>query len=78
MSLYIGYKKESLYSRPSNLNTKYKQWYDDKYNTNISLANKDVHHIRPLAYGGNNAMSNLIHIQSDPLHKGITAWWNGY
>lgn len=72
-----NWAKQSLHTRPSNLNKTYKTWYDQKYNTNLNLSNYDVHHIRPLAYGGNNTTGNLIHLDKT-FHKGVTAWFAGY
>lgn len=74
---YTSYEKKALYTRPSNLNTTYKKWYDGVYNTNLNLSGYDVHHIRPLAYGGDNTMGNLIHLEKT-FHYSVTAWWNGY
>lgn len=74
---YTGWSKNALYTRPSNLNTTYKTWYDKTYSTNLNLTNKQVHHIRPLAYGGDNTMSNLIHLDTT-FHSGVTAWFAGY
>lgn len=72
-----NWAKQSLHTRPSNLNKTYKTWYDQRYNTNLNLSNYDVHHIRPLAYGGNNTTGNLIHLDKT-FHKGVTAWFAGY
>lgn len=72
-----SYVKEALYTRPSNLNTKYKTWYDSVYNTNLNLTGYQVHHIRPLAYGGNNEMYNLIHL-TEAWHSAVSGWFQGY
>ena len=37
----------------------------------------DVHHIKPLAYGGSNDYSNLIHLPK-ATHTSVTSWWAGY
>lgn len=38
----------------------------------------DVHHIRPLEYGGAGMdYDNLIHLPVD-LHRKVTGWFNGY
>ena len=39
--------------------------------------NEHVHHMRPLAYGGTHAYSNLIHLDST-LHGQVTGWFAGY
>lgn len=70
----------ALYTRPSNLNKQYQDYYNSKYGTNIVVGDAtkiDVHHIRPLKYGGSNSMYNLIHIDST-FHSKITGWFNGY
>jgi len=36
-----------------------------------------IHHIRPWAFGGTNAVANLIHIPA-PHHRLISSWFNGY
>ena len=48
-------------------------------NTGVTLNRSlyDVHHIRPLAYGGSNAYSNLIHLPK-ATHTQVTSWWAGY
>lgn len=67
-------------SRPSNLNTTYQNTYNATYGTNIvvgSAVGIEVHHVRPLKYGGSNSMSNLIHIDKS-FHSKITGWFAGY
>ena len=73
----VNYKKGATSTRPSNLANTYYTMY--KNNTGITLDRSlyDVHHIRPLAYGGNNNYSNLIHLPK-ALHKSVTGWWAGY
>ena len=66
--------------RPSNLNTTYQKNYNAKYGTNIVVGKDvgiEVHHVRPLKYGGSNNMSNLVHIDSK-FHTKITGWFTGY
>lgn len=67
-------------SRPSNLNTTYQNTYNATYGTNIvvgSAVEIEVHHVRPLKYGGSNSMSNLVHIDKS-FHSKITGWFAGY
>lgn len=67
-------------SRPSNLNKTYQDTYNATYGTNIvvgSAVQIEVHHVRPLKYGGSNNMSNLIHIDK-AFHSKITGWFAGY
>lgn len=67
-------------SRPSNLNTTYQNTYNATYGTNIVVGSDvgvEVHHVRPLKYGGSNNMSNLVHIDKS-FHSKITGWFAGY
>lgn len=73
---YTAWKKEQIYNRV-NVKDPYKKWYDSTYSTNLNLTGYDVHHIRPLAYGGSNDVSNLIHLQAT-FHQKITNWFAGY
>lgn len=72
-----NYTKGATSSRPSNLADTYYNTY--KQNTGITLNRSlyDVHHIKPLAYGGNNNYSNLIHLPK-ATHTSVTSWWAGY
>lgn len=72
-----NYSKNQIHKRPSDLNKQYKTWYDGRYNVNLNLTGYEVHHIRPLAYGGDNSMGNLIHLNKS-YHSNVTAWWSGY
>lgn len=66
--------------RVPGLNKIYEKNYNAKYGTNIVVGESvkiDVHHVRPLKYGGTNNMSNLIHIPTS-FHSKITGWFNGY
>lgn len=71
---------ENQQPRPSNLNKTYQNTYNATYGTNIVVGSDvgiDVHHVRPLQYGGSNNMSNLIHIDHD-FHQQISGWFRGY
>lgn len=72
-----NYTKGQTSTRPSNLADTYYTTYTN--NTGISLVRSlyDVHHIKPLAYGGNNNYSNLIHLPK-ATHTKVTGWWAGY
>jgi len=35
-----------------------------------------IHHIVPIAYGGDNSYSNLVPVQRGPDHQALTNWWN--
>lgn len=43
----------------------------------VDLTDYDVHHIIPRAYGGTNADSNLIPLNSSD-HTTVTSWWANY
>lgn len=64
-------------TRPSNLATKYYADYKNATGKELNSKLYDVHHIRPLAYGGDNSYSNLIHLPKD-LHTKVTSWFAGY
>ncbi|WP_434750725.1 HNH endonuclease signature motif containing protein [Paenibacillus amylolyticus] len=72
-----NYTKGALYTRPSNLNKTYETWYNKTYSAKLDVTDYDVHHIKPLEYGGDNTMGNLIHLNK-LMHKGVTAWFAGY
>lgn len=60
----------------------YLKLYNKKYNTNytkndLNKNNYQVHHIRPVVYGGKHTLKNLIHINKIE-HLPITAWFNAY
>lgn len=66
--------------RPSNLNSTYQKKYNAAYGTNIVVGKDvgiDVHHVRPLKFGGSNDMTNLVHINHN-FHTQITGWFQGY
>lgn len=66
--------------RDPNQNINYQKEYNRLYGTNIVVGTStktDVHHVQPLQFGGNNAMANLVHIDS-AFHQKISAWFRGY
>lgn len=71
------YVKGTIHKRPSNLNKKYYDEYKRKYGVTLRQSLYDVHHIKPLAYGGDNSFSNLIHLPKN-THKVVTSWFAGY
>lgn len=71
------YVKNAIYERPGNLNTKYYKEYKSKYGVTLNSSLYDVHHIKPLAYGGSNSFSNLIHLPKS-THSTVTNWFKGY
>ncbi|MFI3201435.1 MAG: HNH endonuclease signature motif containing protein [Eubacteriales bacterium] len=70
------YVKRQIYDRIPVASTYYATY---KTNTGITLNSSlyDVHHIKPLAYGGSNSYSNLIHLPKS-THSGVTGWFAGY
>lgn len=71
------WKKGAIHSRPSNLANTYYNTYKSKTGKTLDRSLYDVHHIQPLAYGGNNNYSNLIHLPKS-LHTKVTNWFKGY
>ena len=57
-----NYAKGATTTRPSNLADTYYNTYTANTGVTLNRSLYDVHHIRPLAYGGSNAYSNLIHL----------------
>ncbi|WP_157890125.1 S8 family serine peptidase [Paenibacillus sp. DMB5] len=66
--------------RDPELRQKFIAWYVVKYGRpNFDWADYDIHHIRPLAFGGTNDFSNLIAIPRTPEHqKYVTPWFANY
>lgn len=57
----------------------YIDWYENKYGVpNFSWRSVDIHHIIPLAYGGDNSYDNLIPLPKDFHQKEVTPWWASY
>ncbi|MCG5254823.1 HNH endonuclease [Brevibacillus agri] len=38
----------------------------------------DIHHIIPLAYGGDNSFDNLIQLPKNFHRREVTPWWASY
>jgi hypothetical protein len=57
----------------------YMAWYEQTYNKGKALNWTDVqiHHIRPRAYGGTHAYSNLMPLKTS-VHTTVTTWWANY
>ncbi len=72
-----NYPKGATSTRPSNLADIYYNTYTNNTGVTLNRSLYDVHHIRPLAYGGSNDYSNLIHLPK-ATHKSVTSWWAGY
>lgn len=71
------YVKKQIYLRDSTLPARYYREYTQKTGITLDSSKYEVHHIRPLSYGGNNDYSNLIHLPKD-IHSAVTGWFNGY
>lgn len=72
-----NYTKGATSTRPSNLADTYYTTYTNNTGVTLNRSLYDVHHIQPLAYGGNNSYSNLIHLPK-ATHTSVTSWWAGY
>lgn len=72
-----NYAKGATTTRPSNLADTYYNTYTANTGVTLNRSLYVVHHIRPLAYGGSNAYSNLIHLPK-ATHTQVTSWWAGY
>lgn len=72
-----NYTKGATSTRPSNLAATYYATYTSNTGITLNSSLYDVHHIKPLAYGGSNNYSNLIHLPK-ATHKNVTSWWAGY
>lgn len=57
----------------------YKTWYQNTYNNGEALnwTNIQIHHIKPRAYGGTHAYSNLMPLNKT-VHSTVTTWWTSY
>lgn len=54
-------------------------WYENEYGRpSFSWSNVDIHHIIPLAYGGDNGYDNLIPLPKNFHRKEVTPWWASY
>ena len=59
--------------------TQYRTWYEKTYNHGNSMDWTDIqiHHIKPLKYGGKSVNSNLIPLPK-ATHTQFTTWWAQY
>ena len=46
-------------------------------NAKINWKEYEIHHMRPLKYGGTNALSNGIALKKN-VHAKFNAWWSNY
>lgn len=74
-------------TRSSNYRSKFIQYYEENWGepTEFEWSEVEIHHMRPLKYGGNNDVSNLIPLMnsnnSHPdiyKHSYLTRWWTYY
>lgn len=73
----VDWPKGATSTRPSNLAAQYYKDYTAATGKTLNTSLYEVHHIRPLAYGGNNSYSNLIHLPK-ATHTSVTSWFAGY
>ena len=73
-----NWTKISPVHRPSGYREYYFQEYTRRNTTVLNESYYNVHHIRPLEYGGAGMdYDNLIHLPV-ALHRKVTGWFNGY
>lgn len=58
--------------------TKFRNDFEAKYNVKIDWTNIQIHHMLPLQYGGTNAFSNLLPINTSIQQKIVSPWWTAY
>ncbi len=64
--------------RNSSFRKNYISWFEKKYpKANINWKNYEIHHMRPLKYGGSNNISNGIAL-TKAQHNKYTTWWLSY
>ncbi|CAI8909764.1 hypothetical protein EMIT07CA2_400002 [Brevibacillus sp. IT-7CA2] len=65
--------------REPNMREKYINWYENKYGVpDFSWSSLDIHHIIPLAYGGDNSYDNLMSLPKKFHQNEVTPWWASY
>jgi len=77
---YTNFKAEVLDTWTSAKRDKYRKWFADTYNGGVKpwdWSEYNVHHIRPLQYGGLSDNGNLIPVKI-ALHKSYNTWWGNY
>ena len=59
--------------------TQYRTWYEKTYNNGNAMDWTDIqiHHIKPLKYGGKSVNSNLIPLPKT-IHTQFNTWWAQY
>lgn len=72
-----NYIKGQLYARDTSLPGRYYTEYTQYTGITLDRSLYDVHHIQPLAYGGDNSYANLIHLPKE-IHASVTSWFSGY
>lgn len=83
------YTRKKIYVPPTNLKVDQKKRdnsFRNKYianfkkknpNAKINWSSYQIHHMRPLKYGGSNALSNGIAV-TEASHTKLTSWWSSY
>lgn len=71
---------EKRVSRNSeNYRKKYINWYNKKYGVPpFNWKDADIHHVRPLNYGGDHRISNLFALPKSLHQNVVTPWWVNY
>lgn len=70
--------KKNQKPRDPSFRSNYISWFEKKYpKANVNWGNYEIHHIRPLLYGGSNDVSNGIALTKSQ-HNDYTSWWKNY
>lgn len=70
--------KKDPNERERHFRDNYIKWFEKKYpKANVTWSNYEIHHVRPLAYGGSNDISNGIALKPEQ-HRKYTTWWVSY
>lgn len=65
-------------TRDGQFRNKYIAYFKEKYpKANINWSKYQIHHMRPINYGGSNAMSNGIAL-TEKQHGKFNTWWMNY
>ena len=77
---YTNFKAERLATWNTNDRNNYIKWFNATYNNGKDPWNWDeyqVHHIRPLSWGGLSDYGNLVPLKKT-IHPTWTTWWLSY
>lgn len=78
---------KDLQTRSSTYRSKFIEYYESNWGSPIyfNWTDVEIHHMRPLEFGGSNDISNLIPLNSSSgtsayviRHQYLTSWWSNY